>query len=202
MPDNQTQFVFNFTARLNIDVPNPPRSASSNDRPTEGVIKDLKGVIKHLNGQSDQIAEEIEQQLRPLLPERGIAHVAISFSEGSLIALGTTLVTFLSPIVGEALKKVLEEQIKSAISFAITRVLPRYVRPTPIKAAPEIDVSLVSSSTVTPPAQPNTPASTTNSPPTQDQLSTRNLIWLTGVNAVLLVFLLVTILLSLFRLIP
>jgi hypothetical protein len=101
-------------------------------------------AVKKLNELSDDIAQQLQHEIRRALPSRVRVEVDIQFYPGSIVAVGIIILSFLQPIVQEAGKKALEKSFEKGftriIEFAVKRILSRNLRGFSLAGPLEVDV--------------------------------------------------------------
>lgn len=86
------------------------------------------GLASELNAQAGTIAEKIERDLRNHLPPHVSAQASLQFESGSLIVTGTiTLLSWVGPIVVDALKSEVEAQLARLVRGSVQRVLQPWI---------------------------------------------------------------------------
>lgn len=113
---------------------NPPASQLQNE-------KAQSDVIQELNQKSDSIAQQIERELRKILPPQFSVQAEVSFSEGSIVMTGTVvLLTWLSSVATATVREEFESQFKEVIRVAVKRVISRVSQDFPkVLGAMEVD---------------------------------------------------------------
>jgi len=154
--------------------------------------KKLEVMVNELNYKSDEVAQQIQQELRRTLPPRVRVEVDIQFFKGSLTAIGTVILLFLQPIVLEAGKQVLAQSFEAGftriIQFAVRRILSRHLKGIPLGSPLEVDVQPLTEDIETSQTNTNVPATITAASPTG---SLGYLLPLTAANTFLLIVLII-----------
>jgi hypothetical protein len=122
--------LFGFVARTEIIIRSAPIQSGS---PTEEYRvgtnqQNIASLAFELNDfrNRQEIADELQRALSNILP--GYRYeVDISFKEGSLLAIGTILLTSVGALVWDAAKPEITKVLQFAIKKALERVLPRWL---------------------------------------------------------------------------
>lgn len=157
------------------------------------LVPDIGTIIHNLNDVSEQIAGDIQHEIRTVLPRCSV-QADIFFYEGSLIVVGSVILTFLLPVLTAAVQKELEQQFAQIIEFAIKRVLRRKIKEVGAEVTRpiELDVSQSSASVRDEPTNPSV----------NQSVIPQYFILLMTANTVLLLFVLILLVLSILKIIP
>ncbi len=179
-----------FALAIFDEPPLPPRPPRPPQQPPIDKPPDIGSIVYHLNNESEEIADEIQKEIRKLLP-RCNTQVIISFYEGSLIALGTAVLMFLGPIVAESARQALKPELTRLLQFAIKRVLTRGLNRMNLLVSAPMEVDVRPSPTNTKDGEIIKTKEDDASPPRKNLITPRFLMPLTVANAVLLLILLI-----------
>lgn len=87
---------------------------------------DISTALSSLVDTTEQVAQQIEEELQSLLPPFTTVRAEVRFYQGSLLMAGTVvLVNWAGSIVFKAAKDTIEEQLSSVIKMTIQRVFTR-----------------------------------------------------------------------------
>jgi hypothetical protein len=121
MPNEPIQMlVFDFEASIET---NPQLDQKTEKRPPESE------AVEKLNSHSDEIAQELQKEIRRLFRSSVTVQAELTFHEGSIIVEGTIIVmSWLGPLALAAAKKAVEEEFSRVIGVVTKRILQRAVR--------------------------------------------------------------------------
>jgi hypothetical protein len=147
-----------------IDLLSPPRLPGMPyvDAVESEEINTSSKLASYLDRRSTSIAQDIEASLRRILALQFEPRVELTVLSGSIVVVGTVILTALAPIVAEGLKKALQDTVASAIKFAVTATIGTWLKglvplETQIQASAELvseDIQSATTSTSVPPQTP------------------------------------------------
>ena len=156
MPREAQILPYDFEVNMEIQATGSESNVEVSPAITHKIVSQLNTTT--LSDQIDaSIAEEMQHEMKGVLSNYRVG-VEIFFNEGSIIAIGTILVTILSPLAAELGKTILEEGkkalvseltpvIRVAIQRALRRILPPWLQSHEISKI-EVAVSPSSSSRI------------------------------------------------------
>jgi hypothetical protein len=120
-------FAFEFEARIETNpVPTGSAATKEDDKPVVTVPAPRPEDL--LNKRSDEIARDLEKEIKHLFRSSVTVQAEVTFQEGSIIATGAIVVIkWLGPVAVAAAKKAVETEFSGAIKVLIKRVLQRWL---------------------------------------------------------------------------
>jgi hypothetical protein len=218
MPNTPQIFVFDFDGNINIAI-TPTQTPTQNTdgkqsanagntltneqssgsqskpetSPESTSTSEIRPIIHKLNDASEKIAGDIQHEIRTLIPRCSV-QADIFFYEGSLIVIGSVVLTFLLSTLSASVQKELELQFTQLIEFAIKRVLRRRIKEAGAEVTEPIELDVNQSSA-------NVRDEPTN-PPVNQRVVPQYFVPLLIANTLLLLIVLILQALSILRIIP